>query len=403
MTTSGLACPACGTAAEIMPFYEQPDIPVNSCLLVDDEQTAVGFPRGDLELVLCPSCGFVFNGRFDPALTAYSPDYEETQGFSGVFRGFIGELAERWVKTYDLVGKTVVELGCGKGEFLVEMVRAGAGRGVGVDPGIHPERIPADVADRIDCVRGFFPADYPGATVLDADAVVCRHTLEHIAPVGEWMRSIRAAIGDRTSTPVLFELPDTRRVLAEGAFWDVYYEHCSYFTAGSLARLFRATGFEVLDVWRAYDDQYLIIEARPSDLPAPGTPLPIEADQDELATTTAEFGRSQAAVINRWRRRLRDVATRGIADGTTVLWGSGSKAVAFLAALGDDAALVHAAVDINPYKHGKYMAGTGHRILAPDELIDVSPDLVVVMNAAYRDEIQADLDRLGIAVALEVL
>jgi len=393
-----MSCPACGTTAETTPFYEQSDIPVNSCLLVDDEQTAVSFPRGDLALALCPACGFVFNSRFDPASTAYSPDYEETQGFSGVFRDFIGELAEHWVKTYDLVDKTVVELGCGKGEFLTEMIRAGVGRSVGVDPGIHPERIPSDVADRLDCVRGFFPEDFP---VLDADAVVCRHTLEHIAPVGEWMRSIRAAIGDRTSTPVLFELPDTRRVLAEGAFWDVYYEHCSYFTTGSLARLFRATGFEVLDVWRAYDDQYVIIEARPTSAPAAGEPMAIETDLYELATMTTGFARAQAEVIDRWRSRLRDVTGQG--DGTAVMWGSGSKGVAFLAALGADASLVQSAVDINPFKHGKYMAGTGHRILAPDELVNVRPDLVIVMNPAYRDEVQADLDRLGLDTTVETL
>ena len=63
---------------------------------------------------------------------------------------------------------------------------------------------------------------------------------------------------------MLFELPDVRRVLDEVAFWDVYYEHCSYFSAGSLARLFRATGFEVLDLALDYDDQYLLLEARPS-------------------------------------------------------------------------------------------------------------------------------------------
>ena len=46
---------------------------------------------------------------------------------------------------------------------------------------------------------------------------------------------------------MFFELPDVMRELCEGAFWDLYYEHCTYFSCGSLARLFRATGFEVLD------------------------------------------------------------------------------------------------------------------------------------------------------------
>ena len=43
------------------------------------------------------------------------------------------------------------------------------------------------------------------------------------------------------------------------------YEHVSYFSPGSLARLFRATGFEPLVLELEYDDQYILIEARPGD------------------------------------------------------------------------------------------------------------------------------------------
>ena len=47
-------------------------------------------------------------------------------------------------------------------------------------------------------------------------------------------------IGDRGTT-VLFELPDVACVLEDVRFWDLYYEHCSYFSLGSMARLFRAS------------------------------------------------------------------------------------------------------------------------------------------------------------------
>ena len=70
--------------------------------------------------------------------------------------------------------------------------------------------------------------------------MLCRHTLEHIAPTGRFLRTIRNVIGDRSDTVVLFELPDAVRILREGAFWDINYEHCSYFSPGSLSRLFRA-------------------------------------------------------------------------------------------------------------------------------------------------------------------
>ena len=53
--------------------------------------------------------------------------------------------------------------------------------------------------------------------------------------------------------------------LREAAFWDVYYEHCSYFSTGSLARLFRAAKFDLLELGRDYGDQYLLLAARPAD------------------------------------------------------------------------------------------------------------------------------------------
>ena len=105
-------------------------------------------------------------------------------------------------------------------------------------------------------------------------------------------------------------------------------------------------------------------------------------------------------MVQRWGARVRQVADQG---GRTVIWGSGSKGVAFLAALGDDAGLVAAAVDINPFKHGRFMAGSGHRIVAPKELFDLRPDLVIAMNDAYVEEIRRDLDDLGLDARLEAL
>ena len=65
--------------------------------------------------------------------------------------------------------------------------------------------------------------------------------------VGEFIATIRRSIGERPDTVVFFQIPNARYVLCDVAFWDIYYEHCSYFTPGSLARLFRRSGFEVLD------------------------------------------------------------------------------------------------------------------------------------------------------------
>jgi hypothetical protein len=57
-------------------------------------------------------------------------------------------------------------------------------------------------------------------------------------------------------------------------------------------------------------------------------------------------------------------------------------------------------VDINPHKRGKHLAGTGQRIVAPADLAADPPDIVVVMNPVYRDEIAADLAGRGLTPEL---
>ncbi len=382
------ACPACASSAlELVATEDQ--IPTNSCLLLESRDEAEGYPRGDMALTYCQDCGFLFNADFNQSLSEYSARYEETQGYSAKFVEFARNLAQTWVDKYDLAGKSVLEIGCGSmGEFLQFMVDAGAGKGIGIDPALNVERIAHPTPDKFEWIPDFYSEAY---THIQADAVVCRHTLEHISSVKDFMDMVRRSIGDRTDTIVLFELPDVLRVLEEVAFWDVYYEHCSYFSLGSLARLFRATGFEVLHLELDYDDQYLLIEARPSTVPAQGEPLPLEDDMDALRAGVVTYRDGYVKTLNEWGATFASLAADG---GKSVIWGAGSKGVSFLTNLGTED--IHYAVDINPTKHGFFMAGTGHEIIGPEALVSYQPNLVVVMNPIYVDEIGRQLAELGL-------
>ena len=380
-------CPACGADGDwTHPFHARDGVPVNSCLLVDTAEQAEGFPTGVLRLAVCRSCGFLMNTAFDPAMTEYSSRYEETQGYSARFNDFARALAKRWVDDYGLHGKHVLEIGCGKGEFLAMMVEAGAGSGTGIDPSVHPDRIDDALSDRLTWIADFYRPEYGE---IAADAIVCRHTLEHIAPVADFLREIRASIGDRTDITVLFELPDVERVLAEGAFWDVYYEHCSYFTLDTLVTTFARCGFTVLAADKAFDDQYLLIEAVPDTAAAEGIEIPV----DRIVTTaTVELADAYAIGYERRVAALRNEAET--TDGPVVAWGGGSKGVTYVEVVG--AERIDAVVDINPHKHGKFLPGTGLEVVGPESLIDTQPEMVVVMNPVYVEEISGQLADLGL-------
>jgi Methyltransferase domain/C-methyltransferase C-terminal domain len=384
-------CPACGARA-MWVFYTQANVPASSNVALRSREQALSYPRGSLRLGLCEACGFISNVDFDPQVAAVAGS-EESQGFSAVFREFARDLAGGWIQKYDLQEKEILEIGCGKGEFLVMMCELADGRGVGIDPAFVEGRSETAGSDQTRFVREPFSVEHSS---LVGDAMVCRHTLEHIPDVSRFLSTIRAAVG-RRSPVLLFELPDAMRVLREGAFWDVYYEHCSYFTTGSLARAFRAAGFDVLDVRLEYDGQYIIAECRPTE--GPGHIHANEETAEECRVAALEFADKTSHTVGAWRARLDEERRAG---RRVVLWGAGSKAVGFLTSL-DGAGDIDHIVDINPYKHGTYLPVTGQEIVSPEALSDSRPDLVVIMNPVYLEEISRQLAELGVAARVEAV
>ena len=102
--------------------------------------------------------------------------------------------------------------------------------------------------------------------------------------------------------------------------------------------------------------------------------------KDKCATWASQFGR---------------IASGG---GKAVLWGAGSKGITILNTLRTSCGErgVEYVVDINERKHGKYIAGTGQKIVAPAFLPDYRPDVVIVMNPVYLNEIKGMVANLGL-------
>jgi SAM-dependent methyltransferase len=379
-------CPNCGGVRSHV-FHHVAAVPVNSCLLFADRARAQSLESGDIDLAFCPECGFIFNAAWKPERTVYSDLYEETQGFSPTFKAFHRELAEQLIGRYDIVGKEIVEIGCGKGEFLSLLCELGGNDGIGYDPSFIPARRDGASAN-VTFKREFFSE----TTVQSApDLVCCKMTLEHIFETQRFAQAVRRIASPERGTLVFFQVPDVRRILAEAAFWDVYYEHCAYFSPSSLAHLFRNAGFEILRVSTGFDDQYLTIEARPTIKETTTLPESDGRDAEELAKRVAGYAAAATRSAADWAAKIRATARSG---GRTVLWGSGSKAVAFLSTVGVDQE-IECLVDINPYRHGKFVPGTGKQIVGPEFLSEYQPDLVIAMNPIYRAEIAGDLERLG--------
>jgi 2-polyprenyl-3-methyl-5-hydroxy-6-metoxy-1,4-benzoquinol methylase len=379
-------CPSCMSINTHF-FYEVYDIPIYSTTILSNKKDALNFPKGNVSLHFCKVCGFIFNNKFDPNLLDYSVTYEDQQGFSGTFLIFLEKLASYLLEEYNLYNKTILEIGCGKGDFLNLLNKLGNTKSVGIDPAFINERFEYNNnEENFIFIKDFFSSNHQK---IKNDMICCRHTLEHISDTASFMKNITLSANNNPDTIIFFEVPDVIRILKEHAFWDVYYEHCSYFSPGSLARLFKLNNLDPIKLRKVYNNQYLTIEARLL-LDKPPSILDIEESVSQTKELVNKFKINIESKINNWKNEFENYDRNEI-----IIWGSGSKCVSFITTLKIQEK-VKAVIDINPYRQGYYLPSIGHKIVNPEYLIENKPELLLIMNSIYEKEIKETVNELDV-------
>jgi len=354
-----------------------------------DQGEAMSIPRGDLALVVCVECGFIFNRAFDSRKIMYGADYENTQACSPSFNEYLDELVHHMISERNVRNCDVVEVGCGNGFFLRKLVTyEGAGnRGYGFDPSYTG---PASELDG----RLRFATRYYDSECADvpADVIVCRHVIEHVPRPLEVLRDIKKALAHTPTARIFFETPCVEWILRNRVIWDFFYEHCSYFTAESLTTAFEVAGFEVESVRHLFAGQYLWLEAR---LPAAEPPR-ANRRGSAVSELAQDFARSAAELQQAWGRKIRALA----AQEKVALWGAGAKGVTFANLIDSDRRWLDCIVDLNPRKQGHYVPGTGHPIVSHKDLSERGVTAAILMNPNYYQENLALLGELGTDIRL---
>jgi hypothetical protein len=117
--------------------------------------------------------------------------------------------------------------------------------------------------------------------------------------------TVREAVGDRHGLIVYFEVPNGDYILREQAFWELHYQHCSYFTKASIIRLFAECGFRILEVQEHFGGQYLAIEACAASEVANLRTLPRSCPSKSATAELCEvFGTVFRERLQSWLNRL---------------------------------------------------------------------------------------------------
>jgi 2-polyprenyl-3-methyl-5-hydroxy-6-metoxy-1,4-benzoquinol methylase len=378
-------CPLCGGHTEA--FLTRLDVPVHQNLAHFSREAARNTARGDLALRVCHGCGFVFNQAFDEGRMGYGDAYQNEQTLSPAFSAHVDARVAALAATLAPGGR-IVEVGCGKGEFLRRLVQA-------APPGVTGTGYDTTYAGPPSLLDGRlrFERRYYGPACADepVDVVVCRHVIEHVPRPRDLLHGVRQALAASPGARLYFETPCVEWILSHGVIWDFFYEHCSYFTAASLAWAFAAEGFAVQAVGHVFGGQYLWLEATLADAPSPATPA-----AGGIPDLAHAFATAEAQQRDEWLRRL----TAWRQDGPVALWGAGGKGATLANLVDPDATLIDCLIDVNPAKAGTFVPGTGHAIVGYEAITPRRLRRAVMMNPNYRAENQARLDADGIPLEL---
>jgi SAM-dependent methyltransferase len=379
-------CPVC-RRKDLLHSVSLDAIPFSCNSLHPDAESAAAAPTGQFVLAFCRNCEHFFNAAFEDGRIGYTQNYENSLHFSPRFVAFVEDLAGRLSTAYALDGKLVVDIGCGKGDFLKRLCSTSGARGIGFDRSFEENR--GDDVAGVEFINDWFSDAYPD---VKPDFVSCRHVLEHIASPIAFLQGLRSHPGVEPSTVFYIEVPNALYTLRDMGIWDLIYEHVSYFTPHSLRVAMETAGFEVLDQGASFGDQYLFIEAKPSQ---PRMMAPY-SKSEKIDALVHRFDRTYRDKVAWWRNYL---ATRD--PEQTVVWGAGSKGITFVNIV-PEGARIGALVDVNPHKQGRFAPGAGTPVVAPESLRGKPLQSIVVMNPLYRDEVAQAACKLGLSAEIIV-
>ena len=377
MTTN---CPSCGSRS-CKVFYESRRVPTNNHALASSRAEAIAVRRGDVALTFCGFCGFVFNSAFDPSIGAPVSGGEDNGDHASAFDAFQERLANRLIERHVLHGSNdIPQISC-KGEAILTFVCE-----LSDHHEIDDRYVPADPFASLPDGRATTGArSLSEAVVADpADPTCSMMALMLVPDPARFLALLRRGLAGRREMRLFLQVSNFARTLKHIAFWDIQYRYCSYFSPGTLHRLLCARGFTVSDLFTDFDGEHLMADSRAAGRGATGS-LPRQNVETiaELARLVARFAHECREKQALWSNILRRVAGAG---NRIAIWGAGSSAASFLTtlAVGDEVSYV---VDVSPFRQGKYMPGTGHRIVAPDVMLTTRPDVVIVTNSVVAFEI----------------
>jgi len=328
--------------------------------------SAQGFPDlkslkndkgSDLNLFQCSSCGLA---QLSEKPVAYYKEVIRASSFSDEMKKFRSEQFISWVDKYALKDKNILEVGCGKGEYLSILKQTEVSLAHGIE--YSKESVSSCINSGLSVTKGFFGDENFVLPKQKYNGFLCLNFMEHWPNPNKVLERLKENLSE--DAVGIIEVPNFDMILKQGLYSEFISDHLLYFTEETLKFMLNLNGFEVVEcsaTWHDYIISAVVKKRKRIDISLLNdNKLNIEK---ELNSFIDKFGKKNVAI-----------------------WGAGhqSLAVISLAKLDDRIKYV---VDSASFKQGKYTPATHIPIVAPKELDSNPVKAVIIIAASYSSEV----------------
>ncbi len=363
-------CRVCGHKLFGEPLLRYENMP-KAAQFLPDAKSLIKDKGIDMEICQCAGCGLVqLNGQ----PVSYYREVVRASAFSEEMKDFRIKQFNDFVRKYSLKGKKIIEIGCGRGEYLSLMRQCGV-KTYGLEA--SAESVKQCRENGLMVTRGFLQNNAKRLKYAPFDAFFILNFLEHLPDPNAVLGGIHANMGDEAIG--LIEVPNFDMILQKKLFSEFIADHLFYFTAETLTKTVGRNGFEIIECKEIFHD-YII-----SAVVKKGKRLDI-----------ANFYQYQTKL----KKEILGYIKR-FKDNKVATWGAGHQALAIISMLNLSGKIKYV-VDSAVFKQGKYTPATHIPIVSPETLNLDRVDAIIVMAAGYSDEvvriIQKKYGNMNIAV-----